>query len=92
MARPKGKQQERIDFLRANVPELGKIDPFLDLPAINRIKAMFADAGLYRKETLACLADSTIINLILKAQGKEPANRGVAKRKAHASKNKIFIW
>lgn len=62
--------QEKINFIKT-IKNFEKINAFLDLPKINEIKLMLIENGFYKNKPTE-IKDSSIVNLIIKAQGKKP--------------------
>lgn len=80
-------EQERIAFIKT-IHGYEKINPYLDLGMIKKIKELLHKNGLYRVD-LVEIRESSIINLLAKAQGRKPfriskaKNSTKVKRKAH---------
>jgi hypothetical protein len=67
-------EQPKIEFIQ-NLVGYEKINAYTDVRAIRQIKELMFNAGLY-KSPLNAINESSITNLILKAQGKKAfANR-----------------
>lgn len=78
---PKKQEIEKVEYIRANVQNFQKINPFLDLSKISEIKERLVHAGFYKLNCLPTITDSCIINLLLKAQGRTNSSRIQVKSK-----------
>lgn len=64
-------EELRIEFIRTRIPNFMKINPYLDTFSVKEVRGQMRDSGLYRTR-VEQIEISSIINLILKAQGKRP--------------------
>lgn len=81
-------EQDRIDFIRTIV-DYHKIDAFLDFSKIKAIKQLMKDYGLY-KNRVDEIQDSSVVNLILKAQSKKPMKILKTRVNKRESKRKVY--
>lgn len=81
-------ENQRIEFIRL-IEGFEKINAYLDLEKISDIKKKLRDAGLYRNE-LREIKDSSIVNLLLKAQGKKPTRIMKTKTSKKDSRRKMI--
>lgn len=76
------KQDIKINFIKENVEDLERFDPYTDRVGLDELKRKMHDAGHYKMGGWHAIHDSAIINLVLKAQGKKRSRR---------SKNKNYL-
>lgn len=62
-------ESDRIEFIK-KIEGYEKINAYMDLAKLTKIKKMLHEQGLYKNE-LYEIKDSSIMNLLLKAQGKK---------------------
>lgn len=78
------KSEEKMELIRANFPNLSKINPYFDRMAVMDIKRFLCDVGAYKNRPCE-IHDTAIINLIIAAQGKKKFMHyvpGAARRKS----------
>ena len=80
-------EQQRIAFIKS-IEGYEKINPYLDLSMIKKIKELLHKNGLYQVD-LVEIRDSSIVNLLTKAQGKKPFRISKAKNSTKM-KRKVF--
>lgn len=81
-------EQERIDFIKTIV-NYEKIDALMDLAKIRAIKHLMKEHGLYKNE-IHEIKDTSIVNLLLKAQGRKPKRILKDRFKEKKSKSRIY--
>lgn len=64
------KEQDRIDFIK-KIPGYESINPYLNHSKLIEVKTLLHKFGFYKNQVWT-IPDSSILNLILKAQGKTP--------------------
>lgn len=62
---------DKIEFVRTNVPDYNKINPYLDRFAVQRIKELLCANGFY-KNPPSMIMDTAIQNIICEAQDQKP--------------------
>jgi len=68
----KTSEQEKVEFIIKNYPEIKKINAFMDIKFINQLKKDMGSAGLYQLASISTITDQRITRLILAAQGEAP--------------------
>lgn len=68
-------KQAAIDYIKSHIANYQSIKPFEQPAEIIRVKEKLFEAGIYKQGSLNNICDSSIINLLLKAQGKSTINR-----------------
>lgn len=69
MNKYKTTNEEKIKYIKENYPNLMKINPYLDRSAVIEIKELLCDMGFYKNKAYY-VPDLSVINIILRAQGK----------------------
>lgn len=67
---------EKVEFLKKNYPNINKINPYTDLGALTDIKFFLHENHFY-KGWVSSIPDSSILNLVLIAQGKRKCTNAV---------------
>lgn len=80
-------EKERIAFIKS-IDGYEKINPYLDLAMIKRIKQLLYENGLYQVD-LVEIRESSVVNLLAKAQGKKPFRISKARSRTK-TKRKVF--
>jgi hypothetical protein len=72
----------KVEFIKANFPEIEKINPYLDYAFINKVKKAMTEAGHYKQSYYQADGgiNSAVINLINKAKGEKQINHRPSKR------------
>lgn len=81
-------EQDRIDFIK-NIPGFDKINALMEMTKVRKIKELMKENGLYRND-IHEIKDTSITNLLLKAQGKKPIRILKDRFKQRESKRKIY--
>lgn len=71
--------EEKIKYIKEHYPNLSKINPYIDRTAVLEIKDLLCDMGFYKNKAYY-IPDLSIINIILKAQGKKKEYLRTTKR------------
>lgn len=80
----------RIEFIRT-IEGYEKINPYLDLRQIAKIKELLCQAGLYNTP-IGYVKDCSIINLLLKAQSKKPIRTTKTREVTKDQRKKIYDY
>lgn len=71
---------EKVDFVKKRYPNLKNVNPYFDYEFIKEVKEALTDHGFYVASSKHLYNDTSITNIILRAQGKKIANRRTASR------------
>lgn len=78
---------DRIKFIQT-IDGFDKVNPYMDLIAITKIKRLLVEANLYKVDANE-VKYSSIMNLLLKAQGKRPLRTTKHKSSTKDSRKKV---
>jgi|WetSurMetagenome_2_1015567.scaffolds.fasta_scaffold1079984_1 hypothetical protein len=69
MKHDKEKRQRAIQHLKENIPGIETMDPFMDRQGLHLAKKALIEICYYA-QSITCIPEQSIINMIVEAQGK----------------------
>ncbi len=81
-------EQDRIDFIKT-IQGYEKINALMEMTKVRKIKELMKEHGLYRND-IHEIKDTSITNLLLKAQGKKPSRINKDRFSYKKSRRKIY--
>lgn len=71
---------DKVEFVKQKYPDLHKVNPYVDFKFLDEVKSELIKHGYYCKGAKHLYNDTSITNIILRAQGKKIVNRRISSR------------
>lgn len=79
---------KKVEFVKNNYPQIHNVNPYVQPSFVSEVKERLIKEGFYQPTARHHYNDTSIINIILVAQGKKIFNRTISSRRKKYGRTK----